>query len=147
MNIEMALSVGGFLIGVIGVIYALIANRDKARMEKFIHIRLKGIAGSAHNMSTEAHWACDNLSAARAEYVKSDKEPNEGSENRSAETMAFGLLNSFLDLQQGMFNTREMTGYFDTDKNGNKMKGNLYKFRFRSRGDEALESARDRQEN
>ncbi len=126
MTVEMLLTIVGTVIGIAGLIYALMTTREKAKLEKLIKAELRGLAGNIDWIKTNAGWAgshfrdiqkhCLNLD--RNEHVNKILEHAHlgGDDSMSAERMMQNLFNNVLILQQGMFGTRIVIHHGEYEK-------------------------------
>ncbi len=116
---EIALSVIGAVVGIAGLIYAIMTNHAKASLERLIRAELRGFAGNIDHIRNSAHGANEHLHYIRKFAANLDqgnfvteiiaRAHVGGNDAASAERMLQNLLNQVLTLQEGMFGTREVT--------------------------------------
>ena len=58
---EIALSVIGAVVGIAGLIYAIMTNHAKAYLERLIRAELRGFAGNIDHIRNSAHGANEHL--------------------------------------------------------------------------------------
>lgn len=105
-------------IGLVGVLYAILTNRQKTKMENMVRIHLSGIAGNikAIRKSTEWSWthfdkiqniALNLESSEVRETILKSAQLGTG-DSAAADRMLENLLNNVMNIQEGMFGTTEV---------------------------------------
>ena len=118
-------SVLSLIISIIGTgmtagsfVYANRTKREKERLERLIHGKLKGIAGNIVESEKSATWADKNFGRCRDKALELDESApkkeilkhahNGARDAESTSRMLNNLLNEVLSLQDGLFKTRDM---------------------------------------
>ena len=107
----------GTAIGLGGLVYALMAKRAKASLEKLIKSELRGLAENISYIRSNPGWADSHFRSIRDECLKMDldahtqiiiKHAMDGArDSTAAERMLINLEKEVLFLQEGLFGTRE----------------------------------------
>ncbi len=108
----------GIAIGLSGFLYAVLTNRQKAKMETMVRIHLSGIAGDVKEIRENTKLSWSHFDIVTDNAIKLDscefkdnilKSSQLGSGNSAAAHRMLGnLLNYVLNTQEGMFNTTEI---------------------------------------
>jgi len=105
-------------VGIIGAFYAILSNRQKAKMENMVRIHLSGIAGDIQVVRENTGWGWEHLNNIQNYGI--NIEPNElkekilksaqlgGSDVAAANRMLGNLFNRIVNTQEGMFGTNEV---------------------------------------
>ncbi len=117
MDINLLLAVIGIVIGIASLVYAVMTNRDKARLEKLVQAELRGLAGNIDEIRANPKWAYEHFKTIQAYALKLEERSD--SVNRIHEAALYGtgdalaterllgnLLNQVLTLQDGLFGTK-----------------------------------------
>ena len=112
------LSIISICIGFVGIIYALMVNREKAKLENLVQSGLRGLAGNIckiRQSTTWAFWHFGKIQELVLQLPESEKrneilrETQLGHGDAAAsERMLTNLLNEVLITQEGLFNTKEI---------------------------------------
>ena len=116
MTIQDIYTIVGSVIGVAGLIYAVMTNRAKARTERLIKEELRGLSGNIDKIRDSASWAGGHLLLIHKSALNLDRndDVNEvlthaqvgGRDAKAAERLLDNLLNQVLTLRVGMFGTK-----------------------------------------
>ena len=112
------LSVLSVCIGVVAIVYAVMVNREKAKLEKLVRSGLRGLAGNickVRQSTTWANWHFIKIQELVLQCPETEerkgilKETQYGHGDAVAsERMLTNLLNEVLITQDGLFNTKEI---------------------------------------
>ena len=121
------IAVIGTIASVVSVVYAIMTNREKARLEKLIQAELRGFAGNIDQICGSPGWANRHFEAIQEHALKLERNQDvheilrnaqQGvGDSVAAERMIRNLLNQVLTLQEGMFGTRDRTHVDQVEKN------------------------------
>jgi len=105
-------------IGIAGIVYALMVNREKAKLENLVRSKLRGLAGNICKIRQSTTWGYWHfckiqelvLNLSESEEKKAIlKETQLGHGDIAAsDRMLSNLLNEVLITQEGLFNTKEI---------------------------------------
>lgn len=114
---EMLLSLMSVALGVGGIIYAILTNREKKKLENVVKVSLSTTAGNIEKIRQSAHWAWEHFqiihdNADRLPDSKDRTKINQSSQlgtgdSAAVERMLGNLLNEVLATQEGLFGTTE----------------------------------------
>jgi hypothetical protein len=105
-------------IGFAGVLYAILTNRQKAKMENMVRIHLSGIAGNIKAIRKSTGWSWTHFG--KIQNIAVNLESSEVREtilksaqlgtgdSAAADRMLENLLNNVTNIQEGMFGTTEV---------------------------------------
>jgi hypothetical protein len=109
------LSIG---IGIAGMVYAVMTNREKAKIENLIRSELRGLAGNIckiRQSSAWAFWHFNNIQALVLKLSESEEKKEilkltqlGHGDAAASDRMLTNLLNEVLITQDGLFNTKEI---------------------------------------
>jgi hypothetical protein len=107
------------LFGAVSLVYAFMTNRRMGDRDALVRAQLRSFAGDIEQVSTSAGWANQHLVNIQAHALKLDRNPDVeeilksaqlgAGDSVSAERMIRNFLNQILALQEGMFQTRDIT--------------------------------------
>lgn len=116
---EIALSIIGVALGAAGLVYAVMTNREKARLEKLVQAELRGLAGNIEQIRVSPAWAHQHFQGIQECALKLERNQDVDQilrhaqsgvgDSVAAERMISNLLGQVLTLQEGMFGTRTIT--------------------------------------
>ena len=108
----------GITIGLTGVLYAILTNRQKAKMENMVRIHLSGIAGDIKEIRKSTDWCWRNFDSIQNNAVNLEeselkkkilKSAQHGmGDSAAAHRMLGSLLSYVMNTQEGMFGTTEI---------------------------------------
>ena len=116
---ELIISFISVAVGVAGLVYAIMTNRQKSNLEKLISAELRGMAANIEFVQKNSNWADRHFHRINEIALKLERseEANDivthahtGARDAvAAERIVHTLLNQILTLQEGMFGTRIIT--------------------------------------
>ena len=119
MIFELIFSIGGVVVGVACLVYAIMTNRQKKILEKLIAAELRGMAANIEWVRTNSNWADSHFNSIRDSALKIERSEElnkilthaqSGARDAvAAERIVHTILNQILTLQEGMFGTRTIT--------------------------------------
>ena len=119
MTLEIVISVISVAVGLVALVYAMMTNREKARLEKLIAAELRGLAASIDWVRTNSAWASSHFGSIQEQALSLDRSDQVNGilvhtqkgdhDTVAAERMMTNLFNQVLTLQEGIFGTRIVT--------------------------------------
>ena len=116
MTIETILSIVSVALGAAGIVYAILTNRAKTRLEQYIQRHLRSLAGNIEWITASAAWAGQHFQAINETALRLERSEDvnqiltHAHDGRgdaiAAERMIKNLLNEALAIQEGQFGTR-----------------------------------------
>jgi hypothetical protein len=111
------LSILSICIGVAGMVYAVMTNRERAKLENLVRSELRGLAGNICKIKQSSGWAYWHFNSIQALVLKlpESEEKKEilrltqlgHGDAAASDRMLTNLLNEVLITQHGLFNTKE----------------------------------------